>query len=65
MDLEIASKSIIKQSSDLIVDSTGNRLLAKSVIFCKKRYFVITKDEDIGKFSGEEMDVIYQASDED
>ena len=65
MGLKIASKCFIEQGSDLIVDSAGNRIPAKSVIFCKKRAFVITKDEDINKFTGEEMEVIYQAADED
>ena len=37
----------------------------KLVMFCKKRTFVITEDGDIDRFSAEEMDVIYQASDED
>ena len=65
MDLKIARKCFIEQGSDLIVDSAGNKILAKSIIFCKKRAFTITEDRDTGKFSGEELDVIYQASDED
>ena len=64
MDLKIVSKCFIEQGWDLIVDSAGNRIQAKSVIFCKKRAFIITKDGDINKFAGEEMDVIYQAADE-
>ena len=65
MDLQIASKCFIEQDSDLIVDSAGNRIPAMSVICCKLRTFVITEDGDIDKFAGEEMDVIYQATDED
>ena len=65
MDLKIASKCFIEQGLDIIVDSTGNRVPAKSVIFCKKIAFIITEDGDIDKFSGEEMGVIYQAADED
>ena len=65
MDLKVASKCSIKQGSDLIVDSAGNRIPAKLIIFCKKRAFVITEDGDINKFSGKEMDVIYQAADKD
>ena len=65
MDLKIVSKCIIEQGSDLVVDSAGNRIPAKSVTFCKKRAFVITKDGDINKFAGEEMDVIYQPADQD
>ena len=65
MDLKIPSKCVIEQGSDLMVDSAGNMIPAKSIIFCKKRAFVITDDGDIDKFSGEEVDVIYQAADED
>ena len=46
------------------MDSAGNRILAKSVIF-SKRAFIITKDGDINKFAGEEVDVNYQAADKD
>ena len=55
----------IEQDSHLIVDSAGNRIPAKSVMFCKKRAFVITEDGDIDKFSGEETDAIFQATGED
>ena len=48
-----------------MVDSVGNRIPAKSVIFYKNRAFIITEDGDIDKFTGEEMNVIYQATDED
>ena len=65
MDLKIAGKCFTEQGSDLFVDSAGNRISAKSVIFCTKRAFVITKDGDINQFSGEEMHIIYQATDED
>ena len=57
MHLKIASKYFIDQGSDLIVDAAGNKIPAKSVIFCKKRAFIITKDGDINKFAGEKMDV--------
>ena len=65
MDLKIASKCFIEQDAYLIVDAGGNEIRAKSVIFCKKRAFIITKGGDIDKFAGEEMDLIYQAADED
>ena len=65
MDLKIASKCFIEQGLDLIVDSAGKRIPVKSAIFCKKRSFIITEDGDINNFTGEERDVIYQATDED
>ena len=65
MDLKINGKCFIEQGSDLIVDSAGIRVPAKSVIFCKRRAFIITEDGDIDKFAEVEMDVIYQATDKD
>ena len=65
MDLKIAGKCFIEQGLDLIVDSAGNKISAKSAIFCKKRPFIITEEGHIHKFLRPEMDVIYQASDED
>ena len=59
MGLKITDKCFIEQSSNLVVDSTGNRILARPVIFCKKRAFIITKDGDIYKFAGKEVDAIY------
>ena len=57
MDLKIAG--FTEQGSYLIVDAAGNKIPGKSVIFCKKRPFIITKDGDISRFAGEEMNVIY------
>ena len=57
MDCKIAEKCFIKQGSDLIVNSAGNRIPAKSIICCKKIAFIITEDGNIDKFSGEEMDL--------
>ena len=65
MDLKIAGKCFTEQGSDLTVDSSDNRIPAKLVIFCKKRAFIISEDGDIDKFAGEEINVIYQAVDED
>ena len=65
MDLKIVGKCFTEQGSDLFVDLAGNRIPAKSVIFCKKGPFIVIKDGDIDKFAAEEMDVIYQATDED
>ena len=63
MDLKIVGKCFIEQGSDPVVDSAGNRMPAKSIIFCKKRAFVIMEDGAIAKIAGEEMGVIYQTTD--
>ena len=65
MDLKIAGKCFIAKHSDIIVDSAGSRIPAKSVIVCKEKAFIITKDGDIDRFSGKSMGIIYQAADED
>ena len=64
MDIRVVGEHFIEEGSGLIVNAAGNRMPAKSVIFCKKRPFVITEDGDINLFAGGEMDVIYQAADE-
>ena len=65
IDLKIVSKCFIEQGLGLIVDAVGNMIIARSVIFCKKRAFIITKGGDIDTFAGEEMGITYQAADED
>ena len=64
MDLKIASKCFVEKDSDLIVDSAGSRIPAKSVTVCKQKAFIITVDGDIDRFSGEGISVIYLATDE-
>ena len=61
----MAGKCFVEKDSGLIVDSVGGRILTKSVIVCKQKAFIITEDGDINRFSGEGMDVIYQATEED
>ena len=56
---------MLKKDSDLIVDSAGSRIPAKSVIVCKQKAFIITVDGGIDKLSAESISVIYQATDED
>ena len=46
------------------MDEAGNKLPAKSILFCKMMPFIITKDGDIDKFKGGKMDSIYQADDQ-
>ena len=65
MDLKIIDKCFTEQSSNLIIDLAGNRIPARSVIFCKKRAFIIMVNGDIIKFIGEEVDAIHQADDND
>ena len=64
MDLKVISKCFIKQESGLVLDEAGNKLPAKSVLFCKMMPFIITKDWDIDNFEGGKMDAIYQADDQ-
>ena len=64
MDLKVAGKCFIEQGSGLVVDKLGNKLPAKSVLFCKMTPFIITEDGDIDKFKGGKIDAIYQADDQ-
>ena len=63
MDIKVVAKCFIEEGSGLIVDAAGNRIPAKSVIFCKKWPFIITEDGNIDLFAG--GDGCHQATDED
>ena len=47
----------------MVIDEAGNKLPAKSTLFCKMTPFIITKDGDMDKFKDGKMDAIYQADD--
>ena len=55
---------LIKQGSDLMVDTSGNRLPTKSVLFCRMTPFIITEDGDTDDFTGGKVDAMYQADDQ-
>ena len=63
MDLKVTGKCFIKQESGLVIDEAGNKLLAKSLLFCKMTPFVITEEGDIDNFTGGKMEAVYQADD--
>ena len=50
--------------SGLMVDTSGNRIPTKSVLFCRMTPFIITWDVDIDNFPGRKVDAIYQADDQ-
>ena len=52
------------QGSGLVMDEVGNKLQAKSVLFCKMTPSIITEDRDIDKFKGGKMDAIYKVDDQ-
>ena len=64
MDPKVTGKCLIEQGSGMVIDKAGNKLPAKFILFCKMMPFIITKDSDIDKFEGEEMDSSYQANDQ-
>ena len=64
MDFKVAGKCFIEQGSGLVIDTAGNRLPTKSVLFCRMAPFIITEDGDVDNFAGEKVDAIYQATDE-
>ena len=57
-------KCFIEQGSGLVVYASGNRLPAKSVLFCRMTPFIITEDGGIDNFTGGKVDIIYQADDQ-
>ena len=58
MDLEVAAKCTIKQDTGLVVDETGNKLPAKSMVLCKMTLFIITEEGDIDYFMGDKMETL-------
>ena len=64
MDLKVTGKCFVQEGSGLVMDEAGSGLQAKCVLLCKMMPSVITKDGDIDKFKGGEMDAIYQADDQ-
>ena len=64
MDFKVAGKCFVEQGSVLLVVVLGNRLPAKSVLFCRMTSFMITKDGDIDNFEGAKVDAIYQVDDQ-
>ena len=64
MDFKVAGKCFVEQESGLVVHASGNKVTAKSVLFCRMTPFIITKEGDIDNFAGGKVDAIYQADDE-
>ena len=64
MDLKVTGKCFVKQESGLVIDQMDNKLLAKSVMFCKMTPFIITEEGDIDNFTGGKMEAVYQADDQ-
>ena len=44
MDFKAVGKCFIEQESGLVIDEAGNKLPAKTVMFCKTTPFVITEE---------------------
>ena len=64
MDLKVVGKCFIKQESGLVIDEAGNKLLAKSVMFCKMTPFVIIEEGNINNFTCGKIETVYQIDDQ-
>ena len=60
MDFKVIGKYFFKQESGLVINDVGNKLLTKSVMFCRMTPFVITEEGDIITFTGGKMEAVYQ-----
>ena len=60
MDFKVVGKHFIEQDSTLIIDEAGNKLPAKSVMFCKMTPFVIIEEGVINNFTGGKMETVHQ-----
>ena len=55
---------LCQTESGMVIDEAGNKLLVKSVMFCRMMPFVITEEGDIDDFAGGKMEAVYQADDQ-
>ena len=55
MASQVAAKLSEEQETGFLVDETGNKLQAKSMVMCQMTPFVITKEGDIDHFAGGKM----------
>ena len=51
--------------TDFYIDTDGTALPPGAVIICRKKPFIITEELYIDEFLGREVDVVYQAKDEE
>ena len=56
---------IPQPETNFYVNTDGAALPAGAVIFCKKKPFIVTEELCINEFLGGEIDVVYQAKDEE
>ena len=64
MDFKVTGKCFIEQKSGLVVDTSGNMLPKKSVLFCRMTPFIFTEDGNNDNLAGRKVDAIYQADDQ-
>ena len=56
---------ICQSETDFYVDEDGSTLPADMEILCRKKPFIITKEIYMDEFLGGEMDMVYQANDDE
>ena len=62
MEYQVACMCFMEQETGLLIDETGNKFKAKSLVMCQMTPIAITKEDDINHFTRGKMKNIYQAN---
>ena len=63
MASKVSAQCFIQQETGFLIDESGNKLQAKSVVMCQSIPYMITKEGDIDHFAGDKIENIYHADD--
>ena len=63
MASQVTAQCFLEQETGFLVDETGNKLQAKSMVMHKSTPYVVTEEGDIDHFTGGKMENIYHVDD--
>ena len=63
MAFQVSAQCFVQQKTGFLIDKTGNKLQAKSVVMCQSNPYMVTEEGDIDHFTGGKMENIYHVDD--
>ena len=63
MASRVSAQCSVQQKTGFLIDETGNKLQAKSVVMCQSTPFVVMEEGNINHFTGGKMENIHHADD--
>ena len=63
MASQVTAQCFIQQETGFLIDKTGNKLQAKSMVMCQSTPYIVTEEGDINHFAGGKMENIYHGDD--